>query len=163
MRRVLVLHGPNLNLLGVREPDIYGSTTLAEIDRKLIETGDELELLVECFQSNHEGALLDRIHAFAAPAIEAAHPHAHEQPRDDPPKLGIIINPGGYTHTSVTLRDAIASVGLPTVEVHLSNLYAREPMRHTSLTGAPCLGVIMGFGAHSYGLALHALARYMGS
>lgn len=163
MRRVLVLHGPNLNLLGTREPDIYGSTTLAEIDRMLIAAGDHFDVLVECFQSNHEGALIDRIHAFAAAAIESAHPREQDGPRDDPPKLGIIINPGGYTHTSVALRDAIASVALPTVEVHLSNLYAREPMRHTSVTGAACVGVIMGFGQLSYALALHALIEHMGS
>jgi 3-dehydroquinate dehydratase-2 len=145
---VLVVHGPNLNLLGVREPEIYGTTTLAQIDRDLIELGARLGVEVETFQANGEGALIDRIQAFASTAIPAAHP----------PDRGLIINPGGYTHTSVALRDTIAAVGLPAIEVHLSNLHAREPLRHTSLTGGVCLGVIMGLGPDSYRLALHALA-----
>jgi 3-dehydroquinate dehydratase-2 len=148
MPRVLVVHGPNLNLLGVREPEIYGTTTLAQIDRELIELGARLGVEVETFQANGEGALIDRIQAFAGTAIPAAHPESR----------GLIINPGGYTHTSVALRDTIAAVALPTIEVHLSNLHAREPMRHTSMTAGVCLGVIMGLGPDSYRLALHALA-----
>jgi 3-dehydroquinate dehydratase-2 len=156
--RVLVVHGPSLNLLGVREPAIYGTTTLAQLDRDLQELGARLGLEVETFQANGEGALIDRIHAFAgfaagsgATVIPAAHPGA-----------GLVINPGGYTHTSVALRDAIAAVALPTIEVHLSNLHAREPLRHTCVTAGACLGVIMGLGPDSYRLALHALANRLG-
>jgi 3-dehydroquinate dehydratase-2 len=156
--RVLVVHGPSLNLLGVREPAIYGTTTLAQLDRDLQELGARLGLEVETFQANGEGALIDRIHTFAgfatgsgATVIPAAHPGA-----------GLVINPGGYTHTSVALRDAIAAVALPTIEVHLSNLHAREPLRHTCVTAGVCLGVIMGLGPDSYRLALHALANRLG-
>lgn len=154
--RVLVVHGPNLNLLGVREPQIYGTTTLAQIDRDLIEIGVRLGIEVETFQANGEGALIDRIQAFAGTAIPAAHlgTDGGAGGRD----RGLIINPAGYTHTSVALRDTIAAVSLPTIEVHLSNLHAREPLRHTSVTGGVCLGVIMGLGPDSYRLALHALA-----
>ncbi|PRQ04846.1 type II 3-dehydroquinate dehydratase [Enhygromyxa salina] len=161
--RVLVLHGPNLNLLGVREPHIYGATGLAEIDAGLVALGDQLGVTVETHQANGEGQLIDRIHLFAGlvdgHAIPAAHPRAGGQSVDPPHTArGLIINPGGYTHTSVALRDAIAGVGLPTIEVHLSNIYAREPLRHTSITGAACTAVIMGLGSESYRLALHALA-----
>ncbi|WP_106393012.1 type II 3-dehydroquinate dehydratase [Enhygromyxa salina] len=169
---VLVVHGPNLNLLGVREPEIYGATTLAEIDRELVALGEQLGLAVETFQANGEGQLIDRIHSFSsasrpasgpapspAPAIPAAHPRADGQSVDPPPtRRGLIINPGGYSHTSIALRDAITGVALPTIEVHLSNLYAREALRHNSVTGAACAGVIMGLGPDSYRLALHALA-----
>ena len=157
MPRVLVVHGPNLNLLGVREPHIYGTMTLAELDRDLIELGARLGLEVETFQANGEGALIDRIHGFAFPAstaIPAAHPR---------PTRGLVINPGGYSHTSVALRDAIAGVALPTIEVHLSNLHAREPLRHTCVTAGACLGVITGLGPDSYRLAIHALAGRIGS
>ena len=168
--RVLVLHGPNLNLLGVREPGIYGSASLATINADLIELGATLGLAVEVDQANGEGQLIDRIHRFAGyipgasvAAIPAAQvdPAASERPDEsvDSQARGIVINPGGYTHTSVALRDAIAGVGIPTVEVHLSNLYAREGLRHESLTAPACVGVIMGLGADSYRLALHALAR----
>lgn len=154
--RVLVVHGPNLNLLGVREPQIYGTTTLAQIDLELIEIGARLGIEVETFQANGEGALIDRIQAFAGTAIPAA--HLGTEGGASGRGLGLIINPGGYTHTSVALRDTIAAVALPTIEVHLSNLHAREPLRHTSVTGGVCLGVIMGLGPDSYRLALHALA-----
>jgi 3-dehydroquinate dehydratase-2 len=157
MPRVLVVHGPNLNLLGVREPAIYGTTTLAQLDRDLLELGARLGLEVETFQANGEGALIDRIQAFASTAIPAAHPTRAGKATGGPDR-GLIINPGGYTHTSVALRDTIAAVALPTIEVHLSNLHAREPLRHTSVTGGVCLGVIMGLGPDSYRLALHALA-----
>lgn len=172
--RVLVVHGPNLNLLGVREPEIYGSATLAEIDRELVELGASLGLEVETFQANGEGQLIDRIHQFGqfaqfgTFASDAAIPAAHQQYEDSPRpasprRRGLIINPGGYTHTSVALRDAIAGVDLTTIEVHLSNLYAREALRHHSITGGACVGVIMGLGRDSYRLALHALAARMGS
>lgn len=165
--RVLVLHGPNLNLLGVREPEIYGHAGLATINAELIALGERLGLAVEVDQANGEGQLIDRIHAFAghaAPAIPAAQAGSSQASAAsaDPPDAslprGIVINPGGYTHTSVALRDAIAGVGLPTVEVHLSNLYGREGFRRESLTAPACVGVIMGLGPQSYQLALHALA-----
>ena len=163
--RVLVLHGPNLNLLGVREPEIYGRLTLAELDAELIALGRTLDLEVEVAQANGEGQLIDRIHSFAGfgpaaiPAAQADSSVAQSSSQSvDPPARGMVINPGGYTHTSVAPRDAIAGVGLPTIEVHLSNLYAREGFRRESLTAPVCAGVIMGLGAASYRLALHALA-----
>ena len=136
--RVLVLHGPNLNLLGTRDPLIYGTTTLAEIDTELRRRAGARGAELEIAQSNHEGALVD--------AIQGAAGRCH----------AIVINPGGYTHTSVAIRDAIEAVGLPAVEVHLSNLHAREPFRRESLVAARCVGQISGFGAQSYFLGLDA-------
>jgi 3-dehydroquinate dehydratase-2 len=141
MLTVWVLHGPNLNLLGLREPQVYGRVTLAEIDARLQAAGAELGLQVECFQSNHEGALIDRLQA----AREAA--------------CGVVFNPGGYTHTSVALRDAVAAIGLPVVEVHLSNVQAREDFRRCSLIAPVCAGTIAGFGWYSYLLGLQAIAH----
>jgi 3-dehydroquinate dehydratase-2 len=141
--RVLVLHGPNLNLLGLREPGIYGSLTLAEINRALEEEAEKLQAKVFPLQSNHEGVLVDAIH-------EAVGQYE-----------GILINPGAYTHTSVALRDAIAAVNLPTVEVHLSNIYRREEFRHHSYIAPVAIGQISGFGAQSYLLGLQALVHHL--
>ncbi len=143
--KVLVLHGPNLNLLGAREPDVYGNMTLAEIDRRLVELGLELGTEVRTMQSNHEGALIDALHDARTWA------------------QGVVFNPGGYTHTSVALRDAIAAIGIPVVEVHLSNVDAREEFRHSSLISAVCKGKIVGFGWQSYMLGLRALVSEIGA
>lgn len=140
MRSVLVLHGPNLNLLGQREPEIYGGLTLDEINQRLVASGNEMELDVRTYQSNREGDLIDALHQ----ARQWAH--------------GIVFNPGGYTHTSVALRDAIAAIGLPVIEVHLTNVHAREEFRRHSMIAPVCLGSIAGFGWRSYWLALCALA-----
>ena len=138
---IVVIHGPNLNLLGTREPHIYGQSTLREIDDDLRSHGAELGVSVEPFQSNHEGLLVDR--------VQQAHGTA----------AGLIVNAGGLTHTSVSLRDAIAAIKIPTIEVHLSNLYTREEFRHRSYLAPVCLGQIAGLGAIGYRLALEALAR----
>ena len=140
---ILVLHGPNLNLLGQREPDVYGVLTLDNINRILLEFAKKLQVQVSTFQSNHEGALVDAIHQAMAKF------------------QGIVINPGAYTHTSVAIRDAIAAVEIPTVEVHLSNVYRREEFRHYSYIAPVALGQISGFGADSYGLGLQALVNYL--
>lgn len=137
-RRILVIHGPNLNLLGSRDPSLYGRATLAEIDQRLAELARARGAEVDCVQSNVEGDIVTLV----------------QQARGS--YQAIVINPGGYSHTSVAIRDALEACGVPAVEVHLSNLYAREPFRHTSLTAARCVGVISGFGPRSYELGLDA-------
>jgi 3-dehydroquinate dehydratase-2 len=141
---VLVIHGPNLNLLGAREPEIYGTQTLAQIDAGLVSLGRELGLTVECLQSNHEGVILDWLHAAAQ--------------RSD--VLGVVLNPGAYTHSSLAIHDAIAGISLPCVEVHLSNVAAREEFRRRSVVAPACVGTIAGFGADSYALGIRALVGY---
>ncbi len=141
MKKILVLHGPNLNLLGQREPDVYGKTTLEEINQRLIETGKKMDIEIRVFQSNHEGALID--------ALQDAQAWAD----------GVIFNPAGYTHTSVALRDAIAAIKMPVIEVHLSNVHAREEFRRHSFVSPVCKGTIAGFGWRSYLLALMGLAE----
>ncbi len=143
VHRILVLHGPNLNLLGRREPDIYGTTTLSDIDAGLLEAGKALGCEVECFQSNHEGELVDR--------IQQAMGEQH----------GIVINPAAFTHTSVAIRDALAATGLPVVEVHLSNVFAREPFRHHSYVSDIALAVVSGLGAGGYRAALDGLVQHL--
>lgn len=143
LQNVLVIHGPNLNLLGKREPGIYGGTTLAEIDRRLVELGQELGLAVETYQSNHEGAIVDKIQSLAGTVS------------------GIIINPAAYTHTSVAIRDALLLMDVPMIEVHLSNTKKRETFRHRSLVSDIVTGTIMGLGAGGYELALRAIANHL--
>jgi len=139
MPRILVLHGPNLGALGTREPDVYGRVSLETINRGLEGLAKELGCELECRQTNHEGVLIDALHNARATAS------------------GVVLNPGGLTHTSVALRDAVAAAGLPVVEVHVTNPAAREPFRHASMISGAALGVVQGFGADSYGLALRAL------
>ncbi len=141
--QILVLNGPNLNLLGTREPDVYGSDTLDDILADLRVVAGSRHTEIRDYQSNSEGALVDALHDAQGWAD------------------GVVFNPGAYTHTSVALRDAISSIGLPVVETHLSNVHAREPFRHTSMVSAVCLGVVGGFGRDSYTLALDGLLRHL--
>ncbi|WP_037989899.1 type II 3-dehydroquinate dehydratase [Tepidiphilus margaritifer] len=144
--RILVLHGPNLNLLGVREPEIYGHTTLSDIHARLEARAQAAGARLESFQSNHEGELVDRIQAAMEEGVDF-----------------ILINPGAYTHTSVALRDAFAAVSIPFIEVHLSNIHAREPFRRHSYLSDRAVGVICGLGAHGYEAALEYALRVLGT
>ncbi|HZX25961.1 MAG TPA: type II 3-dehydroquinate dehydratase [Telluria sp.] len=136
-KKLLLLNGPNLNLLGTREPEVYGADTLADVEQAAAAQAQAAGAALLCFQSNHEGALIDRIHAARAEGVEA-----------------IVINPGGFTHTSVALRDALAGVAIPFVEVHISNIYRREEFRHHSYLSAIALGTICGLGVEGYRLAI---------
>lgn len=142
MNKILVIHGPNLNLLGQRENAIYGNSTLNQINEQLVSRAKEKKVVLDIFQSNHEGEIVDVIGAAKSKQAKA-----------------ILINPAAYTHTSIAIRDAIAAADLPTVEVHLSNIHAREEFRHISLCAPVCLGQITGFGIDSYFLGLDALIK----
>ncbi|MCA9971056.1 MAG: type II 3-dehydroquinate dehydratase [Anaerolineales bacterium] len=141
MKQFLVLHGPNLNLLGLREPEVYGRLSLADIDARLVALGETLGVRVRTQQANGEGALIDALHDARGWAA------------------GVVFNPGGYTHTSVALRDAVAAIGLPVIEVHLSNVHAREAFRRRSLLAPVCVGSVSGFGWRSYTAALRLLVE----
>ena len=143
MTSILVLNGPNLNLLGQRQPEVYGTTTLADIEAAAVAHGANRGISVSCLQSNHEGALVDAIHAAKG---------VHD---------GIVLNAGAYTHSSIALMDAISSTEMPVVELHLSNIHARETFRHKSYIAPVAIGQICGFGAHGYTLALDALIAYL--
>ncbi|WP_170381147.1 type II 3-dehydroquinate dehydratase [Ruegeria atlantica] len=145
MYKALILNGPNLNLLGTRQPEVYGGTTLEMVENLCVSHGSSIGMEVSCLQSNHEGALIDAIHA--AKGVQD----------------GIVLNAGAYTHTSIALMDAIASVELPVVEVHLSNIHAREAFRHVSYISKVAVGQICGFGAQGYVLALDALSAHLKS
>ena len=143
--KILLINGPNLNLLGTREPAKYGRTTLPEVEAMCREAGTALGAQVDCFQSNHEGAIVDRIHAAHAEGV-----------------AGVVINPGAYTHTSVAIRDAFAGTALPFAEIHISNVHAREPFRHHSYLSEIAAGVVVGFGVEGYLLALRGLVKKLG-
>ncbi|MBE7026340.1 MAG: type II 3-dehydroquinate dehydratase [Ruminococcaceae bacterium] len=143
MNKILLVNGPNLNMLGMREPGIYGSDSLEKINAQLLKKADELGCSIEFFQSNCEGEIIDKLHDSVG-CVD-----------------GIIINPGAYTHYSIAIRDAIAAIKIPTIEVHLSNVYKREQFRHTSVTAPVCVGQIAGFGKLGYELALRAVVEVL--
>lgn len=147
---ILVLNGPNLNLLGTREPELYGHTTLADVEALCLAAGQRLGYAVECFQSNWEGALLDKLHEFG---------RLHREGR----ALGCVFNPGALTHTSVALHDAIKGITLPVVECHISNVHAREAFRHHSWVSPAAAGIVIGWGTDGYVLALEGLVRKFGT
>ena len=140
-RKILVIHGPNLNMLGKREADIYGKSTLDEINADLIKTGENAGLSVETFQSNHEGAVVEKIQQ----AVDGY--------------SGLIINPAAFTHTSIAIRDALLLLDIPIIELHISNIYKREPFRHTSMISDVATAIIAGFGAYGYTMALEAIIK----
>ncbi len=146
MPKLLILNGPNLNLLGTREPGIYGAHTLADVEALCRQAGEAAGCSVECLQSNHEGVLIDAIH-------EAGRAHRAGE------LLGVVLNAGAYTHTSVALHDAIKGTGVPVVEVHISNVHAREPFRHHSCLSPAAAGIVVGFGIDGYVLAIEGLLR----
>jgi 3-dehydroquinate dehydratase-2 len=150
MRQVVVLNGPNLNLLGQREPGVYGSATLADVEVMCQTAGARLGVAVQCLQSNHEGELIDAIHE-AGRGVKAG------------TVLGVVFNAGAYTHTSVALRDAIAGAGVPVIEVHISNVHARESFRHHSHISPVAAGIVVGFGVEGYVLAMEGLVRKFGT
>lgn len=149
MKRILVLNGPNLNLLGTREPAQYGDETLADVERLCRQTGAQLGVEIECRQSNHEGQLIDWIHE-AGRDVAAGN------------MLGVVMNPGAYTHTSIALHDAIKGAGVPLIELHISNVHAREPFRHRSYISPVARGIIVGLGVKGYAVAIEALVRVSG-
>ena len=142
-KKILVIHGPNLNMLGKREPEVYGTTSLDDINKRLAELGKKIGLIVDVFQSNHEGAIVDKIQ-------EASQKH-----------VGLIINPAAYTHTSIAIRDALLLLKGPVIEVHLSNIYKREPFRHKSMVAEVANATLCGFGHSGYYMALEAIARML--
>lgn len=146
MPEILVLNGPNLNLLGQREPEVYGRATLADVEALCRETGERLGVEVQCLQSNHEGVLIDALHE-AGRAVKAG------------TLLGVVFNPGAYTHTSIALHDAIKGAEVPVVEVHVSNVHAREAFRHHSYVSPAAAGIVVGFGVDGYRLAIEGLVR----
>jgi 3-dehydroquinate dehydratase II len=145
-QKLIVLNGPNLNLLGLREPALYGHATLADVEQLCRDTGTRLGVEVECFQSNHEGALIDALHA-AGRGVKAGE------------VLGVVFNPGAYTHTSVALHDAIKGAEVPVVEIHISNVHAREAFRHHSYVSPAAAGIVVGFGIDGYRLAIEGLVH----
>lgn len=146
MTKILLINGPNLNLLGTREPAKYGHTTLPQVEAMVREAGQALGVQVNCFQSNHEGGIVDRIHAARTEGV-----------------AGVVINPGAYTHTSVAIRDAFAGTAIPFVEIHVSNVHAREPFRHHSYLSEIAAGIVVGFGVEGYLLALRGLVKKLQS
>jgi 3-dehydroquinate dehydratase-2 len=150
MRKVIVLNGPNLNLLGQREPATYGSATLADVEALCQAKGAHLGVAIECLQSNHEGVLIDALHEAGRGVLAGT-------------VIGVVFNAGAYTHTSVALHDAIKGANVPVVEVHISNVHAREPFRHHSYLSPVAVGIVVGFGIAGYGLAIEGLVRKFGN